>query len=357
MRPVVLGIFALLSMLAPTVGLTQSLITAPSNNGSGGVFMNLQPVAGKLTMVGFDVPFASAAPGVAVSIEVWTRVGTYAGFTDSNVGWTLTQTVAGLTQGADQPVSFGLTTPISLLPTEITAVYLHSITSGAGIRYTGTGGAPPQTTFANTDLGLFSDAARTGNIAFAGGLNSPRTFSGAIRYNKTLETAPANNGSGGVFLNLQPVAQDLVFKGFDVPLGPTAGTVVSVQVWTRVGSYVGFTDNGAGWTLTQTINGVAQGTMIPAPFVLTTPIALPETQVTGVYLQAIVPALTGSGIRYSGTADAPPQTLWSNSDLVLFADTARTGFVSFGGTQNSPRTFSGTVQYAFDSVFADGFED
>lgn len=357
MKRTLLGLLAWLGLLMPTLASAQALITAPPNNGSGGVFLNLQPVDSTLKMVAFDAPFSVAVPGTPVSVEVWTRSGTYVGFTDSNAGWTLTQTVAGIAPGLDAPVLFGLTTPINLSPTEITAVYLHSITVGGGIRYTGTGGSPPQTTWSNTDLQLFSDSARTGNVAFAGGLNTPRTFSGAIRYTKSLETAPSNNGSGGVFLNLLPVNQNLAFRGFDVPLGPVAGTVVTVQVWTRPGSYVGFTDSDAGWTLTQTITGVAQGTTTPAPFELTTPIGLSPSQITGVYLQAILPAASGSGIRYTGTGGEPPQTDWSNADLVLFSDTSRTGFTPFVGSSFVPRTFSGLVHYAFDDLFANGFED
>jgi hypothetical protein len=357
MKRILLGLLAWLSLAVPTLAPAQTLFTAPPNNGSGGVFLNLQPVNSSLRIVAFEVPFNVPVPGTPVAVEVWTRSGSYVGFTDSNAGWTLTQTVAGVAPNVDVPAPISLTTPINLLPTEITAVYLHSITVGAGIRYTGVGGSPPQTSWSNADLELFSDTARTGNVSFAGGLNTPRTFSGAVRYSKSLETAPSNNGSGGVFLNLLPVNQNLVFQGFDVPLGPVSGTVVTVQVWTRPGSYVGFTDSDAGWTLTQTITGVAQGTTTPAPFVLTTPIGLSLSDITAVYLQAILPAASGSGIRYTGISAEPPQTAWSNADLLLFSDTARTGFAPFGGGANVPRTFSGVVHYSYDALFANGFEN
>lgn len=339
-----LCLFALLCLSSPQLGQAQTLETAPDNNGSGGVFINLQALSGPVTVTGFDAQF-NADPGLPVSVEVWVRTGSYVGFTGSNAGWTLTQTVAGLTQGPASRTPFNLTTPVTVASPGITAIYLHSIQAGIGLRYTGTAGTPPQTNWSNADLALFSDTARTGNVAFAGGENSPRAFSGVIRYTKALATAPNNNGSGGIFVNLRALDQHLVVTGFDVPLGPVAGTAVSVEVWTRNGSYVGFTDSNAGWTLTQTVQATAQGTTTPVPFVLSTPLVLSPAQTTGVYLQAVLPAATGSGIRYTGLSDALPQTSWSNNDLLLFSDTARIGFTPFAGGTNSPRAFSGTIRY------------
>lgn len=344
MKTAVLWLLALLGLSCLQLGQAQTLVTAPDNNGSGGVFMNLQASNGPVTVTGFDAHIL-ADPDIAVSVDVWVRSGSYVGFTDSNAGWTLTQTVASVTQGGANRTPFALTTPITVSSPGITAIYLHSIQTGAGLRYAGTPGTPPQTAWSSSDLQLFSDTARTGSVSFSGGQSSPRTFAGVVRYTKALPTEPQNNGSGGVFLNLRALEQHLVVTGFDVPLGPGAGTAVSVEVWTRNGSYAGFTDSDAGWTLTQTVQALSQGLTTPAPFVLTTPLVLSPAQNTGVYLQAILPASTGSGIRYTGNADAPPQTSWANNDLLLFSDTSRTGFTAFAGGTNSPRTFSGSVRY------------
>ncbi|MCG6118874.1 MAG: hypothetical protein MEQ07_11895 [Aquimonas sp.] len=338
---------------------TKDLPTAPSNNGNGGVFLNLRALDQHLVVTGFDVPL-SPAPGTQVSVEVWTRSGSYAGFTDSSTGWTLTQTVQAIAQGPSTPVPFVLTSPLTLSPAETTGLYLHAVlpaASGSGIRYTGTSEVLPQTSWSNNDLLLFSDTARIGFTPFSGSTNSPRTFSGSIRYTKAFTTAPSNNSSGGVFLNVQPVSDSVSLHGFDVPLESSPGTPTSIEVWTRPGSYVGFTGSNAGWTLRQTVSGVAQGITVPAPFLLSPPISLPADQTTAIYLHAVLPAAGSSGIRYTGTASLPPQTLWSNSEIVLFSDTARTGFVAFGGNQNAPRTFSGVLRYTGEGVFADGFEN
>ena len=153
----------------------------------------------------------------------------------------------------------------------------------------------------------------------------------------------ANNGTGGIFMNLTPAAAPLEFTGFSTQFGSAAGTPVSVEVWVRTGSYVGFTTSNTGWTLWQTVSGTSAGTLTnSAVFNLTLPVQLAAGQTMGVYLHSITP---GGGIRYFGTGAGGHQTTFSNSDLTLFSDVSRTGAVSFAGTQFSPRTFAGTVTY------------
>ena len=158
---------------------------------------------------------------------------------------------------------------------------------------------------------------------------------------QSLSTAAANNGSGGIFLDLAPTSQNLDVTQFDIPFTGTAGTTVDVEVWTRVGSYVGFDGDPTGWTLTQSINMTRGGTNVNVPMVLTTPISLAAGQTTGICLQATA----SGGVRYTGTNTNLPQTAWSNADLSLFSDVARVATVAFTGTRFSPRTFSGVIYY------------
>jgi hypothetical protein len=159
-----------------------------------------------------------------------------------------------------------------------------------------------------------------------------------------LTTAPANNGSGGIFLDLTPATTSLFFEVFETPTNGAPGVTIQVEVWTRPGTYVGSTTSSAGWTLAQTVTGTGGATTsTPVPFTLVPPITLVAGTTTGVYLHSIT---AGAGIRYTGTAAAPPQTTWNNADITLFSDVSRTGAVPFGGTQFTPRTFSGTIQYS-----------
>jgi hypothetical protein len=176
---------ALMTLAVPLAAQAGGLTTAPPNNGSGGIFLDLTPSGAALFFDSFETP-TMAAPGAPIQVEVWTRPGTYVGSTTTNVGWTLTQTVTG-TGGAttSTPVPFTLTPPLTLLSGTTTGIYLHGITASGGIRYTGTGAAPPQTTWTTPDITLFSDVARTGAVAFAGTAFTPRTFSGNILYSTT----------------------------------------------------------------------------------------------------------------------------------------------------------------------------
>ncbi|MBK9215519.1 MAG: carboxypeptidase regulatory-like domain-containing protein [Chloracidobacterium sp.] len=151
-----------------------------SNNGSGGVFLQLTPATSNLTVTSFDTQFNGAA-GNTANVEVWTRPGPYAGFTTSSAGWTLTQTVPATTAGTATNAPVVLTTPLNIPFGGTTSVYLHSVSTGFGIRYFGTG-TTSTTTYINADVTMFTDVSRTGAVAFAGSQFTPRAFSGNVNY-------------------------------------------------------------------------------------------------------------------------------------------------------------------------------
>ena len=53
---------------------------------------------------------------------------------------------------------------------------------------------------------------------------------------------------------------------------------------------------------------------------------------------------SGNGIRYQGTGTTATTT-FTNADVTMFSDVARTGTAAFAGTQFTPRAFSGNVNY------------
>ncbi|MBP9663592.1 MAG: choice-of-anchor J domain-containing protein, partial [Pyrinomonadaceae bacterium] len=165
-----------------------------SNNGTGGVFLQLTPTSSALTVTSFDTQFGGAA-GTPGNVEVWTRPGPYAGFTTSNVGWTLHETAAFTSAGTITNAPLVLTTPLNV-PVGTTSIYLHSITTGNGIRYFGTG-TTSTTTYNNADVTMFTDIARTGAVAFGGSQFTPRAFSGNVNYT-TGGACPTPTPSPGV---------------------------------------------------------------------------------------------------------------------------------------------------------------
>lgn len=169
----------------------QTLTTEPNNNGSGGVWMDLTDltVGGTFLVINeIEVSGINGTVGRDVDIEIWTRPGSYVGFDGDPAGWTLHQTVNVIRQGTAGAVALGLN-DITIPDGETVAVYLQAL-DASGIRYTGTGANPPQTTFSDGNLELFSDLATTAAAAFTGGRFTPRTFSGSVTY--TVIPAPAS---------------------------------------------------------------------------------------------------------------------------------------------------------------------
>lgn len=170
------------------------LSTALPNNGSGGVFFDLTASgANDLSFEGFATYLGSATVGTPASIEVWVRPGSYVGFQGANTGWTLSETVIGFAAGTTTltPDIF-LANAISITQGSTVGIYLHSVTTGNGIRYTGTGAAPPQTVWGNADITFSGAHARTGAVSFGSTVFTPRTFAGNIIYSVSSIPEPAS---------------------------------------------------------------------------------------------------------------------------------------------------------------------
>lgn len=156
----------------------------PSNNGSGGVWMDLTdltPAGEFLSVNQIDIAGFTGTVGADVDVEIWTRSGTYVGFDMDPAGWTLTQTLSVTRLGTSENHEVPLDVAIEVPDGGTTAVYLQALESG-GIRYFGTGANPPQGTYSNNDLELFSELATTSAEAFTGSRFSPRAFSGTVHY-------------------------------------------------------------------------------------------------------------------------------------------------------------------------------
>ena len=148
-----------------------------ANNGSGGVFMTFTAAANDVTITSINT-FVSTGVGTA-NYEVWTRPGAYAGFTTSDVGWTLVGTAT--TGDTEMNTLVNIDIPdVTISATSTVSVLLHGTTRG--VRYNGTSAAPPTTTFSNADPSLFTDVARTGLVPFAGSQFTPRALAGSVNY-------------------------------------------------------------------------------------------------------------------------------------------------------------------------------
>jgi len=181
----------LLGLLASPLAANAVVLNAnpAANNGTGGIFIDMTAGANDLSVFQIDTQFAGAV-GLNVSVEVYTRPGTYVSFQASSAGWTLLGTMGAVAAGTTTSTPIALSSTIDIAAGQTVGVYLHSITSGGGIRYFGTG-TTSNTNFNDSDLSLFTAHARTGSVAFAGTMNTPRALAGAVHYNVNPVPEPA----------------------------------------------------------------------------------------------------------------------------------------------------------------------
>jgi hypothetical protein len=174
-----------------------------------------------------------------------------------------------------------------------------------------------------------------GTLLFATALTSVAT---AQSLTTNLPTTGLSNVFAGVYLDLTAsgAGPGLLVNQIDTYVW-TTGTH-ELEIWTKPGSYVGFDTNQAAWTMHSQYTITATGSnTTPFSVVLSSPILLPAGQTVGVYVMT----QTG-GIRYTGGTN--PQTTFSNADLTLFSNLARSGG-RFGGSAFTPRAFAGTIHY------------
>jgi len=138
---------------------------APNNGCTGGAMFNLNAPSSNVTVTGFEV--IPAATNAAASINVYMRVGTYAGSETVAANWTL---VGTYTYAATINVPVLIDIDDFLIPPgQLTGIYLNG-----NIRYI-TGAA----NYSNADLELNAGAGLCANF---GTVNAGRSFCGIVHY-------------------------------------------------------------------------------------------------------------------------------------------------------------------------------
>jgi hypothetical protein len=158
-----------------------TLVTPPNYAGGNGLGTNsvvyfdvdvLNPAG--ITVSQFDTN-ATASAGVTFSFEIYTKPGTYVGFEQNAVPWTLTASGAGITTGTGTPslVEF----PDFPLAMGVTGFACRII--GAGHTYTNGNGT--NQFVANADLSI--TLGKSQSTLFSSAPISPRIWNGGFRYN------------------------------------------------------------------------------------------------------------------------------------------------------------------------------
>jgi len=212
--------------------------------------------------------------------------------------------------------------------------------SGTGASRCGYG----QVTLSASGIGTLRwwDAASNGNLVDTGNTITPTVFNTTTYYVESTSgggnvaplttTFAGGNGFDGNMFDIEAINQ-VTITSFDGNFLNTSGTA---EIWYRVGSYLGFELDSAGWThigsaFLASTNGNGVGTPIPIPVNITIPVG----QKYAFY------------VHFSGSVD---YTNGIGNNLTITASDANINvFEGVGGAYfnlvNSPRIFNGTIYY------------
>jgi hypothetical protein len=187
MRPIfflVLLASLLNSASSPAAFLT-TLFASNNVGGIGGAVyfdLNVTNPSG-ITLTNIEVNTGIAA-GSPLTLDLYTRSGSFTGTTSSSAGWTLVSSGVGIAAGIDLASSIDIA-DLNLAP-GVTGFALHA--TNFDHRYTNGNGF--NQVFSNADL-TFSGGAATNTLFAAGTPFSPRIFNGTFTYDVNAVPVPA----------------------------------------------------------------------------------------------------------------------------------------------------------------------
>ncbi|PCH82836.1 MAG: hypothetical protein COB96_01515, partial [Planctomycetota bacterium] len=311
----------------------QITTTFASNNGSSGNMFDIKPKADvSLTGVAINSSIVAGSP---VTVDVWWREGTWVGNDASSSGWTLLETLTGTSAGTDLATILDFDVYVGQDKVfEVDKTYGIFVDQGASCRYTN--GAE---TYEDSFLRLESGCGK-GSGGFGGGTFNDRIWNGTLYYDGAwgehyLGTVMTGGGfafNGNMF-DIQ-AHEDIVISSFDVNVSTPVGLVAAVDVWYRVGTYVGHEDDPGDWTYLGTdTKAVSAGTGTYTTIAVSSP-ELSAGSTYGFYIRAsqdILEYTTGSGS-------------FGNSDMTIVTGNGTGGVNPFSSVV-TPRTWNGRLRY------------
>ncbi|HEX5053326.1 MAG TPA: hypothetical protein VFZ65_16235 [Planctomycetota bacterium] len=278
-------------------------LTAGGTGQAGTMFDVVNISAGPIVVASFDQCFLNAGSSY---MQIYTRAGTWNGFQNNGAAWTLVGSTFGLLAHGVAPALDHLPIAVNVtIPAGATqAFYITSDTSGT-VAYT------PGTNQVGTVIG--SDAyvqVRCGigiSYPFGGAFGLPtdgRLWNGRINYclqcgSLTTLTAAGSGQAGTMFdvVNVSPAPVNIA--SFDQCF-LNAGSD-NMFVYTKTGSWNGFQNNAAAWTLVASIPGVAHGI---APVLDHLPAAIDVTIPSGATQAFYITSDTSAAVAYTPGAGA-----------------------------------------------------
>ncbi len=334
---------------APYVASTCAETIFASNNGGsagGAVYFDVS-VAGtndlEITHLWQNVAFV----GTSFDVAVYVTPGTSVGKEGSIAGWTQVATGSGVGEAENTPSLVALSNRFTLLAGKSYGIAIRS--NVMGHEYTDGTGA--NQVYTNSNLSMTFGSAS--NVAFSGAPFSPRVWNGRLCYRvqpasgQCLDTifAQNNEGSlgGAVYFNANvSAAANLGVTGVTLNAGSLAapGTAFTLQVYTKAGTFSGFEQTPAAWTLRATGSGVTAAINSPTTVTLNNWFELTAGSNNGVAL-----VLSGAA-NHTYTNGTGGNQNYSNANLTIATGSSTNG--PFSGGVNTPRVFNGSLCYGIN---------
>ena len=151
-------------------------------------------------------------------------------------------------------------------------------------------------------------------------------------------TFASNNGFAGNMLDVMAF-EDITITSLDINVEP--GTY-DVEVYYKVGSYVGSESTPGDWTLLGTANVTSNGTDVPTPLPVGG-LSIPSGSTYGLYVT--LSAAHFNGIRYTGQFSDPPE-IYTNTEIEITTGVGK-GSPPFTGSTFFYRQWNGTIYYEY----------
>jgi len=163
------------------------------------------------------------------------------------------------------------------------------------------------------------------------------SWSGLASAGVITTTFASNNQFAGNMFDLTTYSNSLTITGFDVNLENT-DLSTNISLYTRAGTFSGFENNAAGWTLRGTVNVASAGTN-NATFVNISDFLLNASTTYGVYITNSDYTSNSVSMRYTDG-----NNVYANADLQLSLGVGKGGG-DFTGSTFNPRTWNGNIYY------------
>jgi hypothetical protein len=310
--------------------------TFAGGNGFAGNMFDIRP-KDDITLSGIDI-HTNAPIGTPVQARVWFRNGSYVGFDRTSFSWFVLAAPSGISAGSGQPTRMDFSSSVTLHSGRTYGIYVEFLGFNGSSLLVYSNGSP--TNFENDHLLLTSGVGK--GVGFGSTTFPSRIWNGRMRYRgangqfSAVTTFAGGNSFAGNMFTVTPL-RNLTLNSLDLNIAGSGP--VTVDVWFRTGSHVGFEYNPSSWTFLGTdFSAVAAGAGQP------TSITVGDINLTAGTTYSFYVLLSSYGATGQSLLYTNGTTSFSNADLTIGAGIGR-GMGAFTGSVFSPRIWNGRIRY------------